>query len=119
MAATGSIFVIHTTGEAHVVEFNGPDVIEASEIKHAGDEIYHYLKDLQGVKLVLDFNRVKHLSSAALGMIIALNKVIDQRDGQIRIANVGSEIEKIFKMTKLNKLMQIVDGTQAAIDSFS
>ena len=117
MTTTGSIFTIRMRSGADVVEFNRPDVIDAAEIKRAGDEIYHYLKGKDTLKVVLDFHRVRHLSSAMLGMIVALHKVIKQRDGQLRIAHISDDIHKVFELTKLHKLLTIAKSTDDAIAS--
>ncbi len=118
MTTTGSIFTIRTVDGADVVEFNRPNVVDEAEIKQAGDEIYHYLKERDRIKLVLDFHRVQHLSSAALGMIVALNKVIGQRTGQLRVAAVNDDIQKVFKLTRLHKLVKITTTADDAIESF-
>jgi anti-sigma B factor antagonist len=118
MTISGSIFSIRTVEGADVVEFNRPDVVDGVEIKQAGDEIYHYLKERDGIKLVLDFHRVEHLSSAALGMIVALNRVIGQRAGQLRVAAVNDDLQKVFKLMRLHKLVTITKTTDDAIESF-
>jgi anti-anti-sigma regulatory factor len=103
MTISGSIFSIRTVEGADVVEFNRPDVVDGVEIKQAGDEIYHYLKERDGIKLVLDFHRVEHLSSGA---------------GQLRVAAVNDDLQKVFKLMRLHKLVTITKTTDDAIESF-
>ena len=51
-------------------------------------------------------------------MIVALNKVIAQRTGQLRVAAVNDDVQKVFKLTRLHQLVKITKTTDDAIESF-
>ncbi len=51
-------------------------------------------------------------------MIVALNKVIAQRTGQLRVAALNDDVQKVFKLTRLHKLVKITKTTDDAIESF-
>lgn len=116
-AASSGRFTTDLIGGVHVVSITQANIIDGREIEQLGDDIYHFVKTIDEPKIVLDMQNVKHLSSAALGMLIALNKVVGQRDGGICIANVTADIQKIFKLTKLNKVLKIYGDTDKAIKS--
>ena len=100
----------------HVVRFSRADVLDAHYIEQLGDQIYRHLKGVDAPRVVIDLGSVRQLSSAALGMLIALQKVIvDRQGGKIALANVREDLRKVFKITKLDRLMKIHDGTQQAI----
>ena len=100
----------------HVIRFTRADVLDAHYIERLGDAIYHHLKGVDAPRVVNDLGNVQQLSSAALGMLIALRKVVvDKQGGKIALANVREELRKVFKITKLNRLLKIHDGTQQAI----
>ena len=67
---------------------------------------------------MIDLKSVRHFSSAALGMLIALNKVLEKQSGQLRITNVSKEIFEVFLITKLHRTFTILDSTDAAMASF-
>ena len=60
---------------------------------------------------------VQYLSSAALGMLLTLRTAIDSNGGALRLANVKDDIQMVFKITKLDKLITIKENTIAAIAS--
>jgi anti-sigma B factor antagonist len=68
--------------------------------------------------VLLNFVNVEHLSSAALGTLIAVSNHVKQKGGQLRLANIDPQILEVFVITKLNKLFQIHDTEAAAVQSF-
>jgi len=68
--------------------------------------------------LLIDFNQVEHLSSAALGTLITINNKIRTKDGQLRLCNIDPQIFEVFVITKLDKLFQIHQDSGLATASF-
>jgi anti-anti-sigma factor len=112
-----ALFEAQLRDGVHVISFSRPDVLDAAYIQRLGDDIYHHLKDISSPRVVIDLDNVRFLSSAALSMLIALKTVVDKQNGKICIANVRDEILKVFKLTKLNKMLKIHDNTEKAIKS--
>jgi anti-sigma B factor antagonist len=103
-----------------VITFEQSNVLDAFEIEKLGDAIYHHIKALETPKVVIDLSNVDHLSSAALGMLIALRKVVVEKNGGgIAIANVSKDLRSIFKMTRLDKLTKLCDSTEKAVQSLA
>ena len=70
-------------------------------------------------KILLDFHRVDHLSSAALGMLINVNNRVKQQNGQLRLSNIKPQIMEVFEITKLNKLFKILPTRAEALASYN
>ena len=119
MTASAPNLAVHTIADARVIEFSRADLTDAALIKTIGDEIYHLVKGTNHPKLVIDFQKVERLSSATLGMLIALDKVISKQSGQLRIANVSEGVSDVFRITKLDSVLQICRSTQDAVDSLA
>lgn len=119
MTASAPNLAVHTIADARVVEFSRADLIDAALIRTIGDEIYDLVKGTSRPKLVIDFQKVERLSSAALSMLIALHKVISRRSGQLRLANVSDGVSDVFKITKLDSVLKICGSTQEAVDSLA
>ncbi len=116
MTPAGPKFTMRESQGTLLVGFTTADLLDGMYIKQLGDEIYHHIKEMTGVKLVLDFSNVRHLSSAALGMVIALHKVVTkQLDGELVVANISDDVHKVFKLMKLTKLVKIYQGTNDAV----
>ena len=102
---------------ACIVEFQDRKILEEVTINLIGEQ----LGDLAGAepnpKILLDFKNVEHLSSAALGMLITLNKQIIERQGHLVLANIHPQIYEVFKITRLNKLFNIQNTTQDALNA--
>jgi anti-sigma B factor antagonist len=118
MSPPDANLAVHEMADARVVEFARADLTDAALIQIVGDEIYEVIKGVDAPKLVVDFNKVERLSSATLGMLIALNKVVGKQNGQLRLANVNKEVMEIFKITKLDGVLKICKSTDKAISSF-
>jgi anti-anti-sigma factor len=115
-AAPTPLFSSRLEAGVHVIRFSRADVLDAHYIERLGDQIYHHIKSVDAPRVVIDLGNVQQLSSTALGMLIALRKVIvDRQGGKIALSNVREELRKVFRITKLNKLLKIHDSTQQAI----
>ena len=102
----------------HVLTFEQADVLDAHEIEELGNAIYDHIKPIDMPRLVVNLEHVQHLSSAALGMLVALRKVaVDKKGGGLAMAHVGADLRSIFKMTRLDKLIPIHDNTAKAVSS--
>lgn len=101
------------------VEFIDRNILDESNIQQIGDEITDLVESAPSPKLLISFSNVDHLSSAALGTMITINNKIKLKKGQLRLANIDPQIYEVFKITKLDKLFQIHDTTDAALASFT
>ena len=118
MAATGSRLNVSETDGITIVSFNDRNILEEANIQAIGDEVAALIENKPLPKLLIDFQNVEHLSSAALGTLITINNRIRQKGGQLRLANIDPQIYEVFIITKLNKLFQIHDTREQALASF-
>jgi len=100
------------------VEFIDRNILDEGNIQQIGDEIVALIEQDDSPKLLINFENVDHLSSAALGTLITINSKIRAKDGQLRLANIAPQIYEVFVITKLNKLFQIHETTEEAMKSF-
>lgn len=100
------------------IEFVDRNILEESNIQQIGEEIATIIDAKANPKILLSFENVEHLSSAALGTLITVNTKIKAKGGQLRLSNIDKQIYEVFVITKLNKLFQIHDGNDKALASF-
>lgn len=63
----------------------------------------------EGVKnLVLDLVNTDYICSAALGAIVMVFKKLKENGGILKISNPNSNIMQIFRLTRLDKVIEIV-----------
>jgi len=103
---------------ATIIEFMDRNILDEANIQQIGEEIGGIIDESAFPKLLISFENVDHLSSAALGTLITINNKIRQKDGQLRLANINPQIYEVFVITKLNKLFQIHKTTQEALKKF-
>ena len=104
--------------DVSVVEFVDKRILDEQNIQLIGDQLFELVDDLGKKKLLLNFANVEYLSSAALGKLMTLNKKVKQAGGELRLANIKSEIREVFSITKLDKMLKIFNSEQDALDGF-
>jgi anti-sigma B factor antagonist len=105
--------------DIRIVEFTNNKILDEANIAEIGNTLNALIDEMSSPKLLLDFNTVDHLSSAALGMLINANNRIKQKNGKFRLANIKPQILEVFRITKLDKLFRIFPTRQDAVKSFS
>jgi anti-sigma B factor antagonist len=110
---------VRKQGDVCVVEFEDRKILEEHVISQIGERLGEIVEDEADPKLLLDFRNVEHLSSAALGMLITLNKQLGERQGRLVLANIHPQIYEVFKITRLNKLFTIHNSSEDAIKAFA
>jgi len=104
--------------DATVVNFEDRKILEELSISRIGEELAALVASKPQINLLLSFKNVEHLSSAALGMLITLEKQVQERNGKLRLSDITPQILEVFKITRLNKLFDIRESLDAAIASF-
>ena len=59
-------------------------------------------------KVIFDFENVKFMDSAGIGLIIGRYKQIKSIGGKMELINVNEKIKKIFEMSGILKIINIV-----------
>lgn len=67
------------------------------------NEIQRYMPK----EVVFDFSNVSFMDSAGIGLIIGRYKLINMIGGELKIANVNTQIQKIFEMSGLLRLIPV------------
>ena len=78
----------------------------------------HKLGQHGSTTTALDFDNVEYLSSAALGKLITMDKKVKAAKGKLRLCSIRPDIYEVFAITKLNKLFDIHDDREKAIEGF-
>ena len=118
MSNQESRLVVEPDGEVTRVGFVDRNILEEASIQQIGDEVGDLIDASSNPKLLLNFQNVEHLSSAALGTLITINNKVKAKGGQLRLAHIDPQIQEVFVITKLNKLFHIHEDISAAMASF-
>lgn len=67
------------------------------------NEIQRYMPK----EVIFDFSNVSFMDSAGIGLIIGRYKLMNMIGGELKIANVNTQIQKIFEMSGLLRLIPV------------
>lgn len=119
MASSESRLRVRKEDSITRVEFVDRNILDEANIQRIGEEISEIIDGDPQPKLLISFTNVDHLSSAALGTLITIHNRLKQKGGQLRLANIDPQIYEVFMITKLNKLFDIHETSEDALESFA
>ncbi len=109
---------IKRAGDVSIVEFADRKILEELSIQEIGDELRRLTEGETGIRLLLNFENVDHLASAALGMLITLHKRVQEQKGELRLSNINRQIFQVFRITRLNRVFDIHETAEQALEAF-
>lgn len=118
MAQAESRLRISEVGGVTQIRFIDRNILDEGNIQSIAEEILGIVESEGEPKLLISFENVDHLSSAALGALITINNKVRAAGGRLRLANIDPQIYEVFVITKLHKLFEIHDTTDQAMASF-
>ncbi|MBN1845118.1 MAG: STAS domain-containing protein [Sedimentisphaerales bacterium] len=118
MAPTPKI-LIKNAGSITVLELLDEEILDEATINNISDSLLSLIHERPQIHLVVSFVRVKHLSSMALGMLIRLNKKIEEGKGTLKLCDIKPSLQEIFHITKLDKLFEIYVTCEMALNSYA
>ena len=114
----GPSLEVRHEGPITVVELLNEEILEEGIINSIADSLFSVLADNPGLNLLVSFAKVRHLSSSALGILIRLNKRMQESGGVLKLCELQKSLHEIFVITKLNRLFEIYDSEETAISAF-
>ena len=118
MADTQSHLTITDSNGVTVVNFADRKILDELAISEIGNELNKIVDEHDKIKMLLNFDSVEHLSSAALGMLITLNAKVGSANGALKLSDISPPIFEVFKITRLNKLFDIHDTAEQAMGTY-
>lgn len=112
---TKSSLDIATEGNAAVASFKGPCLSDVAEITNASAQVKQYIETNQPRKMVFDFDGVKFFSSQVLGLLLEARARLESHRGRMAIVALSPQLERVFKITNLDKLFCFYPDRAAAL----
>ncbi|MFN3604939.1 MAG: STAS domain-containing protein [Leptonema sp. (in: bacteria)] len=92
--------------------------IQHSDTPNFEKELESIILEQNLYKIIVDLTNVNHISSSALGVLIAMERKLKRKNGDIRLVITEPEILKVMQITLLDRVFQIYNNSQDAIHSF-
>ncbi len=118
MAAGTRRIEVDEVNDVTVAKFTDKKILDESNIQLIGNQLFSLVDEDRRMKIVLDFSNVEYLSSAALGKLITMDKKVKGISGKLRFCSIRSDILEVFKITRLDKLFQIKENREKALEGF-
>ena len=111
-------FLVTNIRGVTVVDFQSPSILNSVEVDTIGQRLYRLVDEQAHRKIVLDFGQVRFLSSQMLGVLINLHKKAEQINGAVILCGLRPELSKVFKITRLDKILKFAKDEEAALNEF-
>ena len=108
----------HQMRDVTIVNLNDCSILDAQQVEELGNELNHLVDARACRKIVIDFTKVKYLSSSALGVLIRLQKKAREIKGSIALCGLRKELMQVFKITSLDKLFNFYDTEEQALAAY-
>jgi anti-anti-sigma factor len=116
--ASGSHLIVATYGGVTVVSVDTSVILDPAQIAKMSEELYQLVDDQARGQIIIDFAKVRMLSSQAIGMLLSLRKKSEAIKGEAVLCGIRPDLHKIFKITQIDKLFKFFDTEKAALAHF-
>jgi len=107
---------VEVFAEIATVRFLTPAVREAADAQKALTEIENVAYNNMIKILIIDFSRLVQLTSVFLGRLVQLQKSLKEMGIKLRAFGLRPDVEKVFKICKLHKIIPTYDTEEEAIN---
>lgn len=110
---------VEYVNKATVITFTDEKILEDKDVRVLQDAVMSVIEQAEGANIILDFYKVRFLSSAVLGLLLRISKRVYEGGGQLRLCNINPKIYEVFKITRLTKVFDIYNDVLSATDGLS
>lgn len=93
-----------------IATFNELAIVDEQQIRSIEAELLAIIPSNSEKRLILDFENVEFMSSAFLGLLVRMHKRVIEAGGRLQLYNLDPRIHKIFEITRLTKIFDIVNA---------
>ena len=109
---------VNIIGEVASVRFLDKKIVDSGNIEEMGAEMFSVVERDYLKHVLLNFEGVEFLSSAALNKLILMDKKIKGVGGVLRLCELKAEIREVFVITRLEKVFDIRNTEADALKAF-
>ena len=105
---TSTLFTVQKIEKYTVIEFKTPSLMNPSELEQIATDLYRLVDEEDRRYILLDFEKVKYLSSQAIGIVLTLHKKLSQlKKTSFVLVGVGPSLMQLLKITRLDRVLKI------------
>jgi len=100
-----------------VVVMQVPEHLEKTECEAFQAELSMLLEG-ERPRIVLDCSQIRYIDSVGIEMFLYCMDEVMKRDGDVKLAALSAESAIILELMKVDRLFEIFDETDEAVESF-
>jgi anti-anti-sigma factor len=104
--------------QVRVIVIENERLLDADETDQCYREIVAVLDKTKESNVLLNFGKVKYISSTALGMLIRVLKKCKEYKIRLKLCNLTPDNYEVFTLTGMNKVLDIYEDSTQAMAAF-
>jgi anti-anti-sigma factor len=104
--------IVENGTDVTLVTFEDENILEEPQIRRLERALLPIVRENEQKRLVLNFQNVRFMSSSFLGLLVKIHKRVVETDGRLQLFNLDPKIQKVFEITQLVKIFDIVPPNQ-------
>ena len=104
------------TGDVTVLALSGEMLVDDGDV--ALRQRVHELVDEGRVKILVDLAAITHIDSAGVGMMVAKQKTVRERGGDVKLLHLTSRSQRLLSLMKLASIFEVFESEDEAVKSF-
>ncbi len=107
---------MQTSVMGDIIKFVIPEELELTNAQQIKKMIYEEAFEKGFKKVILDLSKTKYIDSTGLGVMVAIHKQALMNAGAVVFLNLDSNIKSLLKMTALDRILNIYDSEEEAVE---
>jgi anti-sigma B factor antagonist len=104
-------------GDVTILVLSGEMIVDDGDL--ALRQQIHELLDRGHNKIVIDLAAVTHIDSAGVGMIVAKQKTVRDRGGNVKLLHLTDRSQRLLSLMKIASVFETFEDEDAAVRSFT
>ncbi len=109
---------VSDNGGVSVIRFVDKKIVDSGSIEQLGEELNSLVTVDKRNMILLNFDTVEFMSSAALNKLISLNTKVKAAAGRLKLCCLRAEIKEVFTITRLDRVFDLRKTEVDAIAAF-
>jgi len=109
---------VSDSGGVSIVRFVDKKIVDSGSIEQLGEELNSLVTVEKRNMILLNFDGVEFMSSAALNKLISLNTKVKAAAGRLKLCGLRAEIKEVFTITRLDRVFDLRKSEADAVEAF-
>ncbi len=103
-------------GVVEIVKVDG--YLDAHTFPDLEDTLHGFIDDGH-CHIILDFEALDYISSAGLGLLLGIHRLVSQKKGGLKIVRMSESLSKVFEVLGFSRIIEICPDRETALKALS